>query len=238
MRLLALETATAATGVALLEDGRVLAEVEGEAGKGHAAALLPAVERALTQAGVGLEEIDAFAVSIGPGSFTGLRIGLASLKAFAFGTPKPVAAVPTLAALAWPLREEDGRLVACLDAQRGELYAAGWRGEAGGLAPCDPAEGVYRPEDLAALLRDQPGDVILVGEGLDPLAKALPGIRVAPPTCTRPRAASVGALGARMLARGLGEPASGLVPRYLRRAEAEARRTGDPLEPAGERRSL
>ena len=85
MRILALETATSRTGVAVLDDARVVAEVDAEPERGHAAALLPAVERALAQAGVGLAVIDAFALAIGPGSFTGLRIGLATLKAFALG---------------------------------------------------------------------------------------------------------------------------------------------------------
>lgn len=233
MRILALETSTARSGVALLEGERVLAEAEGDPGRGHAAVLLPAIERALAEAGLDLEAIDAFALSIGPGSFTGLRIGLATLKAFALGTRKPLAPVATLAALAWPLRAPDTRVLACLDARRGELYAAGFR--AGDALVPDPAlpESVWKPEALAARIA---GPLVLVGEGIEAVRDALaaagrPLPRLASPDACRPRAAVVGVLGARMLARGEGRPAGEVVPRYLRRAEAEARRIGEALEP-------
>lgn len=209
MRILALETATPATGVAVLEDARVVAEAAGEPGRAHGAALLPAVQRALGAAGIGLDGIDAFAVSIGPGSFTGLRVGLATLKAFALGTTRPVAAVPTLGAMAWPAREPGALLVPRLDAQRGELYAAAYRGEGDGLVRV-LEESVWRPDELEARLAE-------LGPGR--------------PVLAAPRAAAVGEIGARMLARGQGLPAGDLVPRYLRRAEAEARRTGQRLEP-------
>jgi tRNA threonylcarbamoyladenosine biosynthesis protein TsaB len=169
------------------------------------------VQRALEEAGIGLAAIDAFAVSIGPGSFTGLRIGLATVKAFALGTAKPVAAVPTLAAMAWPEREPGVLLVPLLDARRGELYAAAYRGLGDGLVRV-LEEGVWRPEELEARLA---------------------GLGLARSVVAAPRAEAVGEIGARILARGQGRPAADLVPRYLRRAEAEARRTGKPLEPAG-----
>jgi tRNA threonylcarbamoyladenosine biosynthesis protein TsaB len=236
MRILALETATSRTGVAVLDGARVLAEVEAEPERGHAAALLPAVEGALAQAGVGLDVIDAFALAIGPGSFTGLRIGLATLKAFALGTEKPLAAVPTLAALAYPLRAADTAVIACLDARRGELYAAGFRAGADAdtlVTLPEIPESVWKPESLAARIE---GRCVLVGEGVEAVRDALLAagrgdVRVAEPALCRPRAAVVGVLGARMLARGEGKPAEDVVPRYLRRAEAEARRTGQALEP-------
>ena len=209
MKILAVETAGAATGVAVLEGARVLAQASGEPGRAHGAGLLPAVQRALEEAGIGLAAIDAFAVSIGPGSFTGLRIGLATVKAFALGTAKPVAAVPTLAAMAWPAREPGVLLVPRLDAQRGELYAAVYRGQGDGLVRV-VEESVWRPDELEARLA-----------GLGP----------ARPVNAAPTAAAVGEIGARILARGQGRAAADVVPRYLRRAEAEARRTGQRLEP-------
>jgi tRNA threonylcarbamoyladenosine biosynthesis protein TsaB len=235
-RLLAVETAGAPTGVAVLEGERVLAELEGEAGASHAAALLPAVERALAEARLGLDAIEAFALAIGPGSFTGLRIGLATLKAFALGTGKLLAPVPTLAALAWPLRAPGVTVVACLDARRGELYAAGFRAgaDAASLVPApELPESVWKPEAIAARIE---GPCLLAGEGIEAVRDALAAagradVRLAVPADRRPRAAVVGVLGARMLARGEGRPAEGVVPRYLRRAEAEAHRTGQALEP-------
>jgi tRNA threonylcarbamoyladenosine biosynthesis protein TsaB len=221
VKLLALETATPATDVAVLVDGRVCARA-GDAERPHAAALLPCVERALAEAGLVLGDVEGFALSIGPGSFTGLRIGLASVKAFALGSARPVAPVPTLAALAWTVREQgDGLVLACLDARRGELYAAGYRPQADGLVPAGPRESVYRPEELRAALVEP---AYAVGD----VAAGPSDISIEP---GRPTAVAVAEIGARMLARGGGRQASELVPRYLRRAEAEARRTGRSLEP-------
>lgn len=252
MIVLAVESATGAAEVAVLEDGRVRGEAAAAPGRPHAAALLSVVERALAGARCRLEEVEAFALSIGPGSFTGLRIGLATVKAFALGTELPVAPVPTLAALAWPLRrgsEREPAILACLDARRGELYAAGYRGCDQGLLPWIP-EGVWRPGELADCVAGAPPEsrperVWLVGEGLEALEKALreagiAELRRSPREAERPRARAVGELGLRALERGQGRPARDLVPRYLRRAEAEVRRTGQRVEespeeePAGE----
>jgi tRNA threonylcarbamoyladenosine biosynthesis protein TsaB len=222
LKLLAIETATAVTRVALLDGECVVAEVE-DAERAHAAALLPAVERALADAALALSDVEGFAVSIGPGSFTGLRIGLATVKAFSLGGGRPTAAVPSLAALAWPHREKAPALVACLDAQRGEIYAACYR--AGGVLGLEPLwrEVILKPEELAERV---PEGALLVGTGTD-VGLPDPG----------PRAGDVGALGSRLLAAGAASHAAALVPRYVRRAEAEARRLEDPIEshdPAGE----
>ncbi len=223
MRILAIDTATSVTRVAVLDGDRLTAQVE-EGGRPHAAALLPAVESVLSDAGLALGEIEGFAVSIGPGSFTGLRIGLATIKAFALGTGRPAAPVPTLAALAWPLRDQAEDLVACLDAQRGELYAAGYRVAGGGLQS-RWSEAVLSP---AAVVARTPDGATVAGEGLERLTSAPPSLTLVP---AAPGAAAVAALGARILARGGGVDPSALVPRYVRRAEAEARRLGSPLEP-------
>jgi tRNA threonylcarbamoyladenosine biosynthesis protein TsaB len=233
--LLAVDTATRRLGVAVLRGATVLAELAEEPERPPSETLLPAIDRALAQAGVNLDALDGFAVAIGPGSFTGLRVALATVKAFAFGAARPVAAVPTLAALAATAGDVDGPLAAILDARRGEVYAASWsRAEREALAPPDLArESVWRPEVLAARL---PADCALVaGEGAREAAQAIARLlgaraRVLPPPAGEASAAVVGRLGTRMLATGRGRDAAGLVPHYLRRAEAEARRTGRPLE--------
>ena len=233
-RLLAVETATRVLSVAVLdgEAGRPLAEITTEDPRPHSERLLPALDRVLALAGTPLEAVDAFAVSIGPGSFTGLRIGLATLKAFAFGSPRPVAAVPTLAALATRAAGAEGPVAATLDARRGEVYAACWKTAAAEGEPVVP-ESVWRPEALAARL-PRPC-TLLAGEDADEAARRVAeaagsGVRVLAGEAARPRAACVGLLGLRILAAGEAVPAEALAPRYLRRAEAEARRTGRPLE--------
>lgn len=227
MPILALESATAAPAVALVEGEAVLALVPVEAGTPGSEGLLPAVDAALREGGAELGDLGGFAVAIGPGSFTGLRVGLATLKGLAFADPRPVAPVSTLSALARLAGEPRPEPVAAvLDARRGEVYAAVW--DAGEAAEPLLAEGLYRAEELAARA---PERCLWVGDAVEGLpAAASAGTRA---TLAGPCAGHVGVLGGRILAAGGGVTAADLVPRYLRRAEAEARRTGQALEPDG-----
>jgi tRNA threonylcarbamoyladenosine biosynthesis protein TsaB len=230
--LLALETATRTQSVALARGDDVCAERVAEGERPGAESLLPLVQAVLAQAGVGLDAVAALAVSIGPGSFTGLRIGLATAKGLAFGTGRPVVPVPTLLALAASAASAGvaGVLAPVLDARRGELYAAAYAPHGDGWREC-VRPGLYAPAALAAIL---PRPCTLVGEGVAVAAGALraaAGVALGPELA--PRAAEVARLGARLLAAGGGVAAEALAPRYLRRAEAEAKRTGDPLERPG-----
>ena len=118
MKVLGLDTSTLISGIAIVDDGRVLAEVRHD-GSARTADLLVAIDRACKNAGVAPIELDAVAVGAGPGSFTNLRIGMATAKGIAFATGKPLWAVSSLAALAW---DQPGFVVAVLDARRGEVY--------------------------------------------------------------------------------------------------------------------
>lgn len=237
LRLLALESSGRTPGVALLRGSEVLAEAQAPPGRSGAEGLLPAVDSVLRQAELGLAELDAFAISIGPGSFTGLRVGVATLKGLAFGTGKPIAAVSSLAVLAHGAVsraevEASGPIVAMIDARRGEVYAGGWRlsGEAE-LSPVSPPEGVYTAAELAAAL--PPGGVLLVGEGIEicgERVRELAGVAVQLGSVCEPRARDVGRLGYEELARGCALRAEQVVPRYVRRAEAEVQRTGRRFE--------
>ena len=227
--LLALESATRFASVALLRGGALLAELTATGARPHSERLLPTVDRVLAAAGVALAEVGGFAVSIGPGSFTGLRVGVATLKGLVFGDARPVVAVPTLAALAAGATGSAHPVVACLDARRGEVYAAVY----GPGAAREPlvVEGLFTPEGLARVAPRPCTLVGCVGEEavLEAVGAALGGdaLRV---EATPPRALHVGRLGLALLARGETVAASELVPRYLRRAEAEARRLGERLE--------
>jgi tRNA threonylcarbamoyladenosine biosynthesis protein TsaB len=227
--LLALESAVA-PGVALLRGEELVAW---RACPGPAAeTLLPAVAELLAQAGLAPAALDAFALSIGPGSFTGLRVGLATVKGLAFGTQRPALAVPTLAALAFEAPPGAGPVVAALDARRGELYAAAFDAPDGRALPWLP-EGVYR---IAELCDSLPRGCRVVGEGAALAADALraalgSGVELRP-ACV-PTAVAVGRLGLRGLRCGAGAPAASLLPRYLRRAEAEVRRTGVRFDTSG-----
>ena len=226
--LLALETASPFASVALLEGERLIAEVGASGTRPHSARVLPAIHALMELVGASLADVGGYAVSVGPGSFTGLRVGVATVKGLAFGDAVPVAAVSTLQALASSAHSSDLPVLACLDARRSEVYAAAWSAGREVVVP----EGVYGAATLAERL---PGPCLLVGcageeRVLEGLAAQLP-VTLAHPQPLR--AWWVGVLGARLLAAGEGVSPSALAPRYVRRAEAEVRRTGQRFEPAG-----
>jgi tRNA threonylcarbamoyladenosine biosynthesis protein TsaB len=235
--LLALETASERASVALLRAGEPVALRALPAGRPASEALLPAVLALLEEHGLAPAALGGVAVSIGPGSFTGLRVAAATAKGLAYGAPAGVAAVPTLAALAakGTALAPAPRVVATLDARRGELYAAAHRGDDPLAAPLwGPV--VIGIEALAERIAAEPGALVVVGEGADALAAAIGerrarAARWLPAPAGAPDAAWVGRLGARLLAAGRGLAAADLAPVYVRRAEAEVRRTGLPFEP-------
>ncbi len=188
------------------------------------------IDELLAGAGVRLAELGAYAVSIGPGSFTGLRIGLATVKGLAFPDALPVAAVSTLAALCASAGGA-GPTAALLDARRGALYAACVSRP--GLTRADLLpDCVAAPADLAARLPQ--GARVVVGEGAregaSVLARRRPDLALLELPDGGASARSVALLGTALLAAGEGRDAAELAPAYLRRAEAEARRTGSAFE--------
>jgi tRNA threonylcarbamoyladenosine biosynthesis protein TsaB len=227
MRLLAIETATEWASVALWDDRRpprpgVVGEARCEERGRTSRELFPAIDRLLSERGWRVADLDGLALSIGPGSFTGLRIGVSAVKGLVGARVVPVAAVGTLDAVA-VASGCSGLVAACLDAKRGEMFGRLFRCAEGVLDPVTD-EVLAPPSAWAASL---PGDeaVWCVGDGAllhrDGLAGAL-GARGrfgASPAMTI--AAAVAALGARRLASGDATPVAELVPRYFRRAAAE-----------------
>ena len=229
--LLALETATSALSVALLRGEELLDEERARPGPA-AETLLPAIDTLLERVGVAVGDLEAYAVSIGPGSFTSLRVGIATAKGLAFGSDCRVAPVSTLAALAQVVRPTTAMIVPMLDARRGEVYAAAYAGDPGHALTLEA--GVYSPEELCRRLESP---CVLVGEAVPLCGEAIAeklggGVCLLAPPEGEPRARHVGALGAAQLARGEAVDAAALVPHYLRRAEAEVKRTGERFEPA------
>jgi len=233
--ILAFETATKVSSVALLRGETLIAERTAPVGVDASLTLLSMVDELLEGDSTQLDAVDAFAVSIGPGSFTGLRIGLATLKGLAFARQGRAVAISTLEALAEGAALEGGQmegmpLVPLLDARRGEVYAAVFEREGPEWKTRLP-EGVYRPEELATRI---PRKCVLVGEGAAlchaELRESLgDGIAIAA-NPGYPHARFIGALAARALSRGEGCDAADLIPHYLRRAEAEVKRTGVRFE--------
>ncbi len=221
--LLALETSAQRGGVALFEDGTLVGEADVAADERHAASLLMSLDALLARVRRELREVDRIALAIGPGSFTGLRIGLATALGLAFGTERTLVAVPTLAALA--LQAEGAGWVAPLvDARRGEVYAGLYDANANALLP-DTCASVS--DFLATLPAREP--IAFLGSGTElhraQLTAALGArARFLPAATGVLRARSVGVLGHRLALAGADLPPERVELRYLRRAEAEAKR--------------
>lgn len=162
--LLAIDTGQAACSVALWRDGTIVAHRLKAMPKGHAEALVPMIEDVQAEAGFTFEGLDAFAVTVGPGTFTGLRVGLATARGLAVAADKPLIGVTTLEAIAWPARQEapEGTAIAAaFDARRNEIYLQCFTSE--GEALTEPA--LVSLDDVAARVPDQP--LLCVGTGAD-----------------------------------------------------------------------
>ncbi len=226
MRLLAVESSTLTGAVALLEGDTVVAESRLNIAVTHSERLLMAVDKLLTGARWRLQDVDALAVAVGPGSFTGLRIGVSTVKSLAFATGKPLVGIPTLDALAWTLPFAAHPVCPILDAKKGEVYTALYRTDAGGLVRLWDYRAVAPDELAEALLREGGGPVVFVGDGVAPFRQLLgdalgADARFAPPAQRLPSAVTVGDLARQALERGERADPAALVPLYVRRSEAE-----------------
>ena len=223
MRILAVDTTTSSGSAALLEDRRLVGEVAGESGSSHSSRLLGAVDHLLRAASLEVADVDAFAVAAGPGSFTGIRIGLSTVKALSFASGKPVVPVSTLRALALKLVRGGATLVCpVLDAKKGEVYAALFEGAGDGLVEVVP-QGAYSPASFFAGLPAGRG-IAFIGGGCAVYKDRIPErvLETASfPARTLFIAHEVALLGLEDLARGGGVPAEGVEPLYFRRSQAE-----------------
>lgn len=200
MKVLALDSATAACSVAAWMDGTTVAVERAELPRGQAEALLPMAERVCVAAGMTFAEFDRFAVTIGPGHFTGLRVGLAAARGLALATGRPLVGITTLEAIAAAVPDDElaGRTLAvALDSKRAESYLQTFDAARRPLAP-PSAEPVTRAVD-GLLARHPGGAFVVAGDAADALVTALaargtPALRSR--ACPRPDAATVAALAA------------------------------------------
>ena len=166
MKILAMDSSAIAASVALCEEGRLLGESTILNGNTHSQTLLPMVESLLAQFEMTTDEVDLFAVSNGPGSFTGVRIGVATLKGLAFGKNKPCVGVSTLEALANNLIVTDGLICTVMNARRKQVYTALFRAKNGMLERLLP-DSAMAISELDELLRGYNEPIRLVGDGYD-----------------------------------------------------------------------
>ncbi len=225
MLILAMDSTAVAASVALLSDGTPLAAFHLNNGNTHSETLLPMAESVLRCAGKTVEDIDLFAVSAGPGSFTGVRIGVATVKGLAFGKGKPCAGVSTLEALAQNLVPTSGLLCPVMNARRGQVYNALFRAENGSLTRLCP-DRALSVEELEAELLTRGEPVTLCGDGAELVKNSFIKCRaeLPPLTLIDQNAVSVAICAARMAKRGETCTDEELKPVYLRMPQAERER--------------
>lgn len=223
MIILGISTSTSQVGCAIGGHEGVISSAHVNRGRRHAETLAPAIRFVADQAGVSLDEIGCVAVDLGPGLFTGLRVGIATAKAFAFAREVPMVGISSLDLLALPVRFAEQRIVAVLDARRGELFHAAYRQVPGGIQRLGEP-GVCSPDDLAnELIADRHG-ALLVGDGAlryQELFSSLDRVEIAEQQHAYPSASSLVMLAHAQAMREQFVPSWELKPIYLRQPDAE-----------------
>lgn len=227
MLILGITTSTAQVGCAIGGHEGVLGAVHSSRGRRHAETLTPAIEFLCRQTRVGIGDIGAVAVDLGPGLFTGLRVGIAAGKALAYACRVPMVGVPSLDLLAFPVRHTDRTIVCAVDARRGEIFHAAYRQSPGGVQRLtEPA--VDTPDDLVSELLVRNDEMLLVGDGALRYREVFEGVtrvEVADHGLAHPLASSLVELAhARALREDFVSPQE-LSPLYLRRPDAEVGRS-------------
>lgn len=227
MKILALESSAKAASVCLWEDGKVLAESYQNTGLTHSRTLLPMCQSMLANCGIELEEVDVIAAASGPGSFTGLRIGLATAKGLAWPGEKPCCGVSTLEAMAWNLARVDGVICCAMDARRNQVYNALFQAEGGTLTRLTPDRAISL-EELFQGPEAETRAQILVGDGAELCYNyAVPlgvDLVLAPPHLRFQRATGVARAAVLQAQRGELVTAGDLTANYLRLSQAERER--------------
>ena len=220
MLTLALDTATGVCTVGLVQDGHGLAEYDISVGLTHSEGLMPQLDQMFARTGIKKEKVDRIAVSIGPGSFTGLRIGLAAAEAMAYAWQCGICGVNTLQAMAYNIPVGGVVLAPVLDAQKGNYYTAFYEWAGGKLQEAKPVE-TTAAETLLRQLQACGKPALLMGECEKLLKRELPaGVSVAPEQLRLPKASSV-AMAAEGMEALTGEDVFTLRPCYIRKSEAE-----------------
>ena len=227
MLTLAFETSAKAASVALTENGKLLGESYQNTGLTHSQTLMVMAEDLLKQCGKTVADITAVAVAEGPGSFTGVRIGVAAAKGFAWGKELPCFGISTLEAMAVSLGAYEGHICACMDARRNQVYNALFLADSGKLERVTDDRAIALA-DLKTELEHIDGPIFLVGDGANLTYKTLsgniPNLILPPEHRLHQRAVGVALLAEKQQTAGDSGDANGLSPNYLRLSQAERER--------------
>lgn len=228
MKILALDSSGLVASVAVTEDDNLLGEYTINYKKTHSQTLLPMLDEVAKMIELDLKTVDAIAVSAGPGSFTGLRIGSATAKGLALALDKKIVSVPTVDALAYNIWNCTDVICPLMDARRQQTYTGLYTFEDGRMQTLLP-QCVVQIEEIINKVNDMGKLVVFLGDGVPVFADFIAQhckvpYQYAPAHCNKQRAASVAALGAILYGEGKAEPAAEHKPDYLRLSQAERER--------------
>lgn len=228
MKILALDSSGLVASVAVTEDDNLLGEYTINYKKTHSQTLLPMLDEVAKMIELDLKTVDAIAVSAGPGSFTGLRIGSATAKGLALALDKKIVSVPTVDALAYNIWNCMDVICPLMDARRQQTYTGLYTFEDGRMQTLLP-QCVVQIEEIINKVNDMGKPVVFLGDGVPVFADFIAQhckvpYQYAPAHCNKQRAASVAALGAILYGEGKAEPAAEHKPDYLRLSQAERER--------------
>ena len=227
MLILAFETSAKAASVALMENGKLLGEGYQNTGLTHSQTLMVMAEDVLAQCGKTPADVQAVAVAEGPGSFTGVRIGVAAAKGFSWGKQIPCCGVSTLEAMAESLGAWRGYICPVMDARRSQVYNALFRADNGILTRVTDDRAIAI-KDLSEELKKIEEPIFLVGDGsnlcYNTLVGEIPGLVLPPEHRMHQRAVGVAIVANRMIAAGSAPSGNELTPNYLRLSQAERER--------------
>lgn len=227
MLILAFETSAKAASVALMEEGKLLGESYQNTGLTHSQTLMVMAEDLLRTCGRSVQQVDGVAVAAGPGSFTGIRIGVAAAKGLAWGRQIPCYGVSTLEAMAESMGVWDGYVLPVMDARRNQVYNALFVADRGNLQRCREDRAISLQE-LAQDIKNLEKPIFLVGDGAalcyNTLKDEIPSLVLPPEHRMHQRAAGVALAAQQAARRGDSGNAAELVPNYLRLSQAERER--------------
>ncbi len=226
MKILAIDTTSTSASVAISEDEKIIGSYRISTAKKHSETLLPMIEHLCRATDTSLSQIDAFAVTVGPGSFTGVRIGVSTVKGLAFGSERPCVAVSTLESLAWNLKGITGIIVCLMDARRNQFYNAIFENDGQVCNRLTPDRMITAKELTNELSQYQDKPIYFVGDGYDLARKSVSdSVCITPPILRMQNAESVALLATAQLSenRNIFTDRT-LSPDYLRPSQAERER--------------
>ena len=228
MYILALDSTAVTASAALWSDGSLMAQYMLNSGHTHSTTLLPMIRHMLETSGVSVDKIDCMACSVGPGSFTGIRIGIATVKGLAFGTDKPCIGVSSLEAMAYGMKSVNGIVCPVINARRTQYYSALFRIQDGAVTRLTEDE-VILGADLDGILAEYDESIYLTGDGYESARGFItyPRLMYTPESCRWPTAFAVAEAAAYKLIHASPETIftpDDLVPVYLRKTQAERER--------------